>query len=80
MGRKPLSDIAKESQLRILLTSKEREELDTAATAAGVPTSTWARDLLLAAARAGTNNQTAAESAGASKPAKKAKDRKQSGA
>lgn len=54
MGRKPLNDIAKQAQLRILLTDSERTELDTAASAAGVPTSTWARDLLLIAAREST--------------------------
>lgn len=52
MGRKPLSETAKTNRpLRVLLTDSERVELDTAAVAAGVPTSTWARDLLLSAAR-----------------------------
>ena len=52
MGRKPLADIAKKSQLRILLTESELESLSTAASAAGMATATWARDLLLSAARA----------------------------
>lgn len=52
MGRKPLSDIRKFAVLTLRLTEDEREELDAAALAAGSPTSTWARDLLLAAARA----------------------------
>lgn len=51
MGRKPLNEIAKQSQLRILLTAAERAELDAYATSVGIPTSTWARDLLLATAR-----------------------------
>lgn len=54
MGRKPLSDARKNIQFRIMLTDAERTELDTAASAAGVPTSTWARDLLLTAAREST--------------------------
>ena len=53
MGRKPLSEEPKTNRpLRVLLTDSERAELDAAAVAAGVPTSTWARDLLLSAARA----------------------------
>jgi hypothetical protein len=52
MGRKPLADIAKKAQLRILLTEAELESLTAAAMAAGMPTATWARDLLLSAARA----------------------------
>lgn len=55
MGRKPLSSEPKTNRpLRVLLTDSERTELDTAASAAGVPTSTWARDLLLTAAREST--------------------------
>jgi hypothetical protein len=50
MGRKPLSDEPKTNRpLRILLTDSERDELDRAA--GKLPTSTWARDLLLEAAR-----------------------------
>lgn len=52
MGRKPLADTAKSGMFYIRVTTEERAELDTAASAAGVPTSTWARDLLLSAARA----------------------------
>lgn len=51
MGRKPLSDTPKSATpLRILLTEAERARIDTAATAAGKKTSTWARDVLLDAA------------------------------
>jgi len=50
MGRKPISDGRKHNQLRIMLTESERLELDAAAD--DLPTSTWARDLLLTAARA----------------------------
>ena len=52
MGRKPLSEERKYGILQIRLTEPEREELNTAAAAAGVPTSTWLRDLGLFAARA----------------------------
>ena len=51
MPAKPLSDGPKTAQLRILLTASERAELDIAAGSADVPTSTWARNLLLTAAR-----------------------------
>lgn len=52
-GRKPISDVPKtETTLRIRLTNSERAELDAAADLAGLPTSTWLRDLGLAAARA----------------------------
>ncbi len=62
MGRKPLSDVAKtDTTLRIRLTESERAELDSAATATGSPTSTWARDLLLTAARASTPVATPAK-------------------
>lgn len=51
MGRKPLSDEPKtETPLRIRLTEEERRLLDAAA--AGRPTSTWAREVLLRAAAA----------------------------
>ncbi len=50
MGRKPLSDVPKTDRtLRVRLTDDERKELDRAA--GKVPTSTWARDTLLAIAR-----------------------------
>jgi len=50
MGRKPLSGEPKTNRpLRIRLTDAERAELDRAAGKLG--TSTWARDLLLQAAR-----------------------------
>ena len=52
MGRKAISDGRKFDQLRIMLTSAERAELDTAAKSIDQKTSTWARDLLLTAARA----------------------------
>ena len=52
MPPKPLAEVRKTEQLRMLLTVAERTELDYAAAAAGKPLSTWARDLLLAAARA----------------------------
>lgn len=47
MGRKPIAEIAKRAQLRILLTESELSQLTSAATAEGKPTSTWARDELL---------------------------------
>jgi uncharacterized protein (DUF1778 family) len=50
MGRKPISDERKSDKpLKIRLTDAERAELDKAAGSVG--TSTWARDLLLVAAR-----------------------------
>ena len=49
MGRKPISDERKYNELRIRLTDAERAELDRAAGNLG--TSTWARDVLLQAAR-----------------------------
>jgi hypothetical protein len=49
MGRKPIADERKYDELRIRLTDSERVELDKAA--GKLPTSTWARDLLLNAAR-----------------------------
>lgn len=69
MGRKPLDKTAKLDQLRILLTSDERAELDAAASSAGQPTSSWARDLLLAAARSPALGHTATKKA-RTKPAK----------
>jgi uncharacterized protein (DUF1778 family) len=50
MGRKPISDERKSDKpLKIRLTDAERAELDRAAGAVG--TSTWARDVLMKAAR-----------------------------
>jgi len=49
MGRKPISDEPKDAQLRIRLSTAELEELD--GVAGLIPTSTWARDILLRAAR-----------------------------
>ena len=49
MGRKPISGEPKTGELVIRLTDSERAELDRAAGNLG--TSTWARDLLLQAAR-----------------------------
>jgi hypothetical protein len=49
MGRRPLSDVVKTGELVIRLTATERAELDRAA--GGAATSTWARELLLKAAR-----------------------------
>lgn len=63
MGRKPLSDARKNVQFRIMLTELERAELDTAAAAAGMALSTWARDLLLSAARAAKPVKTARKKA-----------------
>jgi uncharacterized protein (DUF1778 family) len=58
VGRPPLSDERKtDTPLKIRLTDAERAELDLAAKAAGEGTSTWARDLLLRAAR--TKNKKA---------------------
>lgn len=51
MGRKPLSSVAKFNRFVIMLTDSEREEIESAAALAGAPASTWARDLLLSAAR-----------------------------
>jgi len=51
MGRKPLSDARKtETPLRIRLDESERSIIDKAAAAAELPTSTWARTLLIRAA------------------------------
>lgn len=50
-GRPPLSDSRKENRLSTMLTDSERVEIDSAAAIAGQPTSTWARTILLAAAR-----------------------------
>ena len=52
MGRKPLTNEVKAGMLLVRVTAAERVELDTAAAAAGKPTSTWVRDLALSAARA----------------------------
>jgi uncharacterized protein (DUF1778 family) len=52
MGRKAISGTRKTDRpLRVRLTDEERTILDRAARAAGKPTSTWARDVLIAAAR-----------------------------
>jgi hypothetical protein len=50
MGRRPISDEAKTEELVIRLTRSERAELDEAADGEG--TSTWARRIILRAARA----------------------------
>jgi Mobilization protein NikA len=48
MGRKSISGVPKtETPLRIRVTADERAILDAEAEKAGVPTSTWARDILL---------------------------------
>lgn len=75
MGRKPLSNRAKSNRpLRVLLTDEERTELDAAAVSVGLPTSTWARDLLLSAARSAAGIATASRQASAKKtPPTKAK-------
>jgi uncharacterized protein (DUF1778 family) len=53
VGRKAISGERKSDRpLRIRLTDEERAKLDAAAEAAGSPTSTWARDVLFAAADA----------------------------
>ncbi len=49
MGRKAIAGTRKWSQLRIRLTEEERTAMDAAAGEKG--TSTWARDILLAAAK-----------------------------
>ena len=49
MGRKPISDTRKQSVLVIRLTEKERVALNRTAKRAKLPTSTWARDLLIRA-------------------------------
>lgn len=52
MPRPPLSDSRKtDSPLRIRLTEQERAVLDRAATQASLPTSAWARQVLLAATK-----------------------------
>lgn len=51
MGRKAISGTAKTASLLIRLTDEERAAIDTAAKGTGQPPSTWARDLLLTAAR-----------------------------
>lgn len=63
MGRKPMSESPKLGRMVILLNDAERAALDSAATAAGKPTSTWARDELL---RLATETKPAAK-----KPARK---------
>ena len=50
MGRKPLNETAKGRVIMVRVTESEHAEIETAA--AGQPTSTWVRDLALAAARA----------------------------
>lgn len=47
MGRKPLAKVPKLGRLVVLLTDVERATIDRAAKRAGVPTSTWMRDLAL---------------------------------
>jgi hypothetical protein len=55
-GRRPLSGEPKtERTLRIRLTDSERAELDRAA--GKLPTSAWARDLLLQSARTKNNKE-----------------------
>lgn len=49
MGRRPIGDERKWSQLRIRLTDGERNLLDQIA--GSMPTSTWARELLLREAK-----------------------------
>ena len=73
MGRKPLDDIAKLELIRVRITPSERAELDTAAAAAGVPTSTWLRDLGLSAARELSSPKTTAPKKPPAKPKKTAK-------
>jgi uncharacterized protein (DUF1778 family) len=52
MGRKAISGTRKTDRtLRIRLTDDERDVIDRAAEVVGKPASTWARDLLLAAAK-----------------------------
>lgn len=52
MGRKPLSGKRKSDRpLRIRLTDEERDVLDQAAAKVDKSTATWARELLLKAAR-----------------------------
>ena len=52
MGRPPKPpDQRKSSELRIRLTETDRETLDDAAKSRGAETSTWARDVLLKAAK-----------------------------
>ena len=53
-GRPPLSDSRKSDRFQIMLTTDERALLDSAATFAGKPTSTWARDELLRLAKDAT--------------------------
>lgn len=51
MGRKTISGTRKsERTVRIRVTDEERAALDEAASLAGKPVSTWARDILLAIA------------------------------
>lgn len=48
MGRNPLSNKPKtDKPLRIRLTDDERELLDNAANIGGLPTSSWAREVLI---------------------------------
>ncbi len=52
MGRPPKPpDDRKSSELRIRLTAMDRETLDEVARSKGAETSTWARDILLKAAK-----------------------------
>jgi uncharacterized protein (DUF1778 family) len=52
MGRKALSGTPKTDRpLRIRLTDRERAILDRAAKRAGLPTSAWAREILIATAK-----------------------------
>ena len=61
MGRKSLSDSRKYDRLVVRLTDTERAALDSAAAMAGLPTSTWARELLLNAAANATSRPTVAK-------------------
>ncbi len=56
-GRPPLPDEERKAHtFRIRMTDADRDEINAAAESAGVPSSEWARDVLLRAAR---KNRTA---------------------
>jgi len=70
-GRPALSGIAKQGLLQIRVTGPERSALDAAASLAGKPTSTWARDELLRLAMEAAAKPTKKKSPGdTKKPAK----------
>jgi len=52
-GRPKLGDAAKGGTIRLRVNAAENEQLQAAADKKGLPLSTWARELLLAAARKG---------------------------